>query len=987
MVTPTFDLFKQTVINELPLRIVTKFDGTIMHASTFFYQFMRLHTLKNSNIRHFLWSEKDKRNITKESAWLTEHQDKMATLHVRLKCCDYPHVSETEMQFLYLSGENCHPIDMFCRAAVTELPGNENYGISWIFKCMYSKMLPNSSLLYGDLLDSLGIGIFILDEYVQKAVMNRVHSIAPPSKARCYICEQLLPQWYYELHTDFCVICHDVIYELEELQKQFQVKLATVNTIKQDADHNLFDYNGNVTLISKNMLPEFRLTVDTNETVVLKPKSLKETLDILTQELNKMINLCNYSKVVYFPDPSNNEKIMSMLLQKSLVWDFKCKVKSDLSKMLHDIRHSITKKNEALLRMKNNVKLFGLVLQDTDFKIRHFASLRSIEFIPSNLSYHTHSRKFYQSINILENTNTKGTMSKSCSYVPQNSFKRSGLSQSMKKRCPFQRSFSDTSCTLAFNHSRTCVRLKNNRAHTERAFLDDLSVYALSKIVAENSCSDTIQSLVWSLALPKLEDLVLSKFPQPCIQDFQVIKTINRGAFGSVFLAKKKSTDVLFAIKIVRKADLTNANTLKNVINERNITKMYQLSSSIVKLFYAFESKSFICYVLEYMNGGDCFSLLSNLGALPEDWVRYYMAQLCYAVANIHEHGIIHHDIKPSNILIDSEGHMKLTDFGLSTFLGTNTDYKHKSTFIRSHTRSRSVDITNSTKKSDLCCRLENVHIKCADEAIYSLLDCSILTDSCQKHRTRVAGTPSYLSPEAIEGDITTEMVDWWALGCVMFEMLFGRPPFVAENVNDLFNNIVNQPIMWPKNKDACSKEAIEMVTQLLDKNPCKRLGVAGFIQIQNLSFFKDFEWSSILTNTGPFVPKTMDPEALDYFKVPNYKHMCENTFEELQGDAVALQKCQSMDSSTTQSTQKSSTCTDISPITFSGTRCFVSTNEQGSFLSIPLLSVFHYSNLGALCTCNKEILKSFAVTYRQIIERHEAKSCFSLSKFCSSSL
>jgi tRNA A-37 threonylcarbamoyl transferase component Bud32 len=149
------------------------------------------------------------------------------------------------------------------------------------------------------------------------------------------------------------------------------------------------------------------------------------------------------------------------------------------------------------------------------------------------------------------------------------------------------------------------------------------------------------------------------------IEDFLILKPISKGAFGKVFLARKKTTGDLYAIKVIRKADMNGKNMVENVINERNILAAAQ-NPFVVKLYYAFQSQSKFYLVMEYLIGGDCSSLLENLGYLDEPMARMYLAETVLALEYLHRLGIVHRDLKPDNMLITADGHIKLTDFGLS---------------------------------------------------------------------------------------------------------------------------------------------------------------------------------------------------------------------------------------------------------------------------------------------------------------------------------
>ncbi|RYC55689.1 hypothetical protein CHU98_g10521 [Xylaria longipes] len=158
----------------------------------------------------------------------------------------------------------------------------------------------------------------------------------------------------------------------------------------------------------------------------------------------------------------------------------------------------------------------------------------------------------------------------------------------------------------------------------------------------------------------------LARAVPPSIKDFEIIKPISKGAFGSVYLSKKKSTGEYFAIKVLKKADMVAKNQVTNVKAERAIMMWQGESDFVAKLYWTFSSKDYLYLVMEYLNGGDCASLVKVLGGLPEDWVKKYLGEVILGVEHLHSRGIIHRDLKPDNLLIDQKGHLKLTDFGLS---------------------------------------------------------------------------------------------------------------------------------------------------------------------------------------------------------------------------------------------------------------------------------------------------------------------------------
>ncbi|KAF2278183.1 uncharacterized protein EI97DRAFT_247774 [Westerdykella ornata] len=461
----------------------------------------------------------------------------------------------------------------------------------------------------------------------------------------------------------------------------------------------------------------------------------------------------------------------------------------------------------------------------------------------------------------------------------------------------------------------------------------------------------------------------------PSIKDFEIIKPISKGAFGSVYLAKKKSTGEYYAIKVLKKADMVAKNQVTNVKAERAIMMWQGESDFVAKLYWTFSSKDYLYLVMEYLNGGDCASLIKVLGGLPEDWAKKYLGEVVLGVEDLHSRGIVHRDLKPDNLLIDQKGHLKLTDFGLSRMgmigrqkraLNSKPDEPvpdllksgpfHRATSMAS-SRSTSFDINQSPlqtpsmtpaltgelgQPSYFSLSRETSQVRDpsrrtsanrsdsgdsdALQAIYRR--CSIIDDQLVPARApieeesysddaspdlyplaptisqssfaqnstpalsssmppppmalfdpddsnrRFVGTPDYLAPETISGSGQDEVSDWWSLGCILFECLFGYPPFHADNPDEVFQNILSRKIDWPE-PDAIevSEEAIDLINRLLCSDPAKRLGAnaeekfaSGGEEIRNHPWFADINWATLREDEASFVPAPENPEDTEYF-------------------------------------------------------------------------------------------------------------------------
>ncbi|KAF3919584.1 hypothetical protein ABW20_dc0103271 [Dactylellina cionopaga] len=327
-----------------------------------------------------------------------------------------------------------------------------------------------------------------------------------------------------------------------------------------------------------------------------------------------------------------------------------------------------------------------------------------------------------------------------------------------------------------------------------------------------------------------------TKFSAPSIKDFEIIKPISKGAFGSVYLSKKKTTGDYYAIKVLKKADMIAKNQVTNVRAERAIMMVQGESDFVAKLFWTFASKDYLYLVMEYLNGGDCAALIKVMGGLPEEWAKKYMSEVVLGIEHLHDRGIVHRDLKPDNLLIDQKGHLKLTDFGLSRMglLG----------------RQKRALQGSSESTPDLL----------KQGPFLALFDPE---DSNRKF----VGTPDYLAPETINGTGQDEMSDWWSVGCILFEFLYGYPPFMADTHEKVFDNILNRRIDWPDEEDCpVSPEAKDIMNKLMCIDQEKRLGANGSEDIKNHPFFAGINWDQILHDEAFFIPAPKDIEDTEYF-------------------------------------------------------------------------------------------------------------------------
>uniref|UniRef100_A0A8C8TQJ2 non-specific serine/threonine protein kinase n=1 Tax=Peromyscus maniculatus bairdii TaxID=230844 RepID=A0A8C8TQJ2_PERMB len=258
---------------------------------------------------------------------------------------------------------------------------------------------------------------------------------------------------------------------------------------------------------------------------------------------------------------------------------------------------------------------------------------------------------------------------------------------------------------------------------------------------------------------------------KPCESDFETIKLISNGAYGAVYLVRHRDTRQRFAIKKINKQNLILRNQIQQVFVERDILTFAE-NPFVVGMFCSFETRRHLCMVMEYVEGGDCATLLKNMGPLPVDMARMYFAETVLALEYLHNYGIVHRDLKPDNLLITSLGHIKLTDFGLS--------------------------------KIGLMSMATNLYEDHIEKDAREFVD------------KQVCGTPEYIAPEVIFRQGYGKPVDWWAMGVILYEFLVGCVPFFGDTPEELFGQVVSDEIMWPEGDEALPADAQDLITRLL---------------------------------------------------------------------------------------------------------------------------------------------------------------------------
>ncbi|XP_063400664.1 serine/threonine-protein kinase 38-like isoform X2 [Mytilus trossulus] len=305
------------------------------------------------------------------------------------------------------------------------------------------------------------------------------------------------------------------------------------------------------------------------------------------------------------------------------------------------------------------------------------------------------------------------------------------------------------------------------------------------------------------------------------VDDFEPLKVIGRGAFGEVRLVQKKDTGHVYAMKILRKADMLEKDQIAHVRAERDILVEAD-HTWVVKMFYSFQDQQNLYLIMEFLPGGDMMTLLMKKDTLTDEQSQFYVAETIVAIDSIHKLGFIHRDIKPDNLLLDARGHIKLSDFGLCTGLKKS----HRTEYYKDLSNAKSSDFSGNP------------------------MDSKRRAESWKRNRRALAystvGTPDYIAPEVFMQTGYNTSCDWWSLGVIMYEMMIGYPPFCSENPQETYRKVMNwrETLIFPPEMPI-SNEARELI-QRFCCDPEHRIGANSIDEIKSHVFFKGVDWEHI---------------------------------------------------------------------------------------------------------------------------------------------
>ncbi|XP_061752387.1 serine/threonine-protein kinase N2-like isoform X2 [Nerophis ophidion] len=292
-------------------------------------------------------------------------------------------------------------------------------------------------------------------------------------------------------------------------------------------------------------------------------------------------------------------------------------------------------------------------------------------------------------------------------------------------------------------------------------------------------------------------------------EDLRYVSVLGRGHFGKVLLAESRRSGGLYAVKALKKSEVVTRDEVDSLMSEKRIFQMITACDHpfLVHLHACFQTSEHVCFVMDYLPGGDLMIHIHNQ-AFSQEQTRFYSACVLLALDFLHGNRIIYRDLKLDNLLMDADGFVKMTDFGLCK-----------------------EGMSHGDRTSTFC------------------------------------GTPEFLAPEVLTDEDYTRAVDWWGMGVLIYEMLVGESPFLGEDEEEVFDSIVNNDVHYPA---SLPPDAVAIMQKLLKKNPLKRLGAGerDANELKGETFFQEVEWEALLAKKvkPPFLPSIKDSADVSNF-------------------------------------------------------------------------------------------------------------------------
>ncbi|KAL4927574.1 serine/threonine-protein kinase [Aspergillus undulatus] len=333
--------------------------------------------------------------------------------------------------------------------------------------------------------------------------------------------------------------------------------------------------------------------------------------------------------------------------------------------------------------------------------------------------------------------------------------------------------------------------------------------------------------------------------------DFQILTQVGQGGYGQVYLASKKDTKEVCALKVMSKKLLFKLDEIRHILTERDILTAAK-SEWLVKLLYAFQDETQIYLAMEFVPGGDFRTLLNNTGVLHNRHARFYIAEMFCCIDALHALGYIHRDLKPENFLIDSTGHVKLTDFGLAA--GMLNPGKIESMRVKlEEVGNTPVPFGRPMEQRTMAERRQGYRI---------------LRERQVNYAKSIVGSPDYMAPEVLKGDQYDFTVDYWSLGCMLFEALAGYPPFAGATVDETWQNLKNwqKVLRRPVYEDPnyfLSKRTWDLITRLVASRDHRFKNIQ---EIHAHEYFNEVDFNHLREQRPPFVPELDSETDAGYF-------------------------------------------------------------------------------------------------------------------------
>lgn len=745
----------------------------------------------------------------------------IAALLVRLR--------ENDLQFAQfdLKTANNQPLPVEGQGILVGEPGN---------RCplwLISKQEPPDEIdviLPARLAKIVGFGVEVLANFLDKlitAVKEQASALPAPPTELCHICDRYVHAWWYERHCELCLIVSETEDQVLRCHEALQEQRQMVSAMLAAAPGEPLEYRGSFLAVKRSgpIPSQSRFAVRVSSPLASADDPVRDVLlDILDR--------CDQGLSVDIPSDSDSGG------SEELTFDFEVTpLKRSNSTSSADVTFTRPQKKPHLQSLVEpivcEVNELDCVVKDTMDLIT--AKTSALNRLEAHLQY---TKQLSKEVEVQVRSAIDSTIAAASegARVDVDVSNSAPLRRGSDYLSPFESPCASPSLSphlspnlsphISPNPPPPRLVATRRPSQLQRAF---------RRASISSSVSSSPSSEMAERHLSITKPVAAGKPALPSIHDYTVISPISRGAFGVVHLARKKLTGEYFAIKTLKKSDMVQKNQVTNIKAERSIMISTADSPYVAKLYFTFQSRDFLYLVMEFLNGGDVASLLHSVGCLTEEWARQYAAETVMAIESVHSQGVIHRDLKPANLLIDSKGHLKLSDFGLA---------------IRAAEPRRSRAENRAPGLSSISRDVSPFHL-----------------DSNTKgtQPPTFVGTPDYVAPETINNVRPSNATDWWSLGCIIFELVYGYPPFNDETPQKVFDNILARRIAWPQlePEQDISPEAKDLIEQLLNLDPESRLH--DISKIKSHPFFADTKWDKLYELEPTFVPKA-SAESVAYF-------------------------------------------------------------------------------------------------------------------------